>query len=151
MSARATGWAFVAGQAALLAVLIVMPSADHYPTPDWLRIAMDVLFWAGVAAALAAGAVLGRSLTATPVPKAAAILRTTGPYRFVRHPIYTGVVMIVIALAIRSGNVLGLLVGGATIGFFHVKAAWEERQLIERFAGYAAYASTTPRFVPRLF
>lgn len=151
MSTRAIGWAFVAVQAALLAGLIVMPSADHYPTPEWLRTVMNVLFWAGVAGVVIAGIALGRSLTATPVPTATSTLRTTGPYRFVRHPIYTGVVMIVVALAVRSGNVAGLLLGAATIGFFNVKANWEEQWLIERFDGYAAYASTTPRFIPWLF
>ena len=151
MSTRTTGWAFVAAQAALLAGLIAMPSADHYPTPEWLRTAMNVLFWGGVAGAVAAGIALGRSLTATPVPTDTSTLRTTGPYRFVRHPIYTGVVMIVVALAVRSGNVAGLLLGAATIGFFNVKANWEEQRLIERFDEYSAYAATTPRFIPRLF
>lgn len=150
MSERATGWAFVAVQAVLLAALIFTPSADHFPTPDWLLLAMNVLFWLGVALAVAAGLHLGRSLTATPVPSDHATLRTTGPYRYVRHPIYTGVVLIVVALAVRSGNIVGALLGVVTIAFFHVKASWEEQRLAERFTDYPAYASRTPRFFPRL-
>ncbi len=148
MSERSIGWAFVAAQAALIVALVVVPSASHFPTPPWLRTACAVLFWLGVAIAVIAGLVLGRALTATPVPTARATLRTTGPYRVVRHPIYTGVVLIVVAIAVRSGNVVGLALGAATIGFFHVKASWEERRLRERFAGYADYAATTPRFLP---
>ncbi len=148
MSERTIGWAFVAAQAALIVALVLVPSANHYPTPAWLRTLCAVAFGLGVAIAVAAGVVLGRALTATPVPTAGATLRTTGPYRFVRHPIYTGVVLIVVAIAVRSGNVVGLALGAATIGFFHVKASWEERRLSERFAGYAEYASTTPRFLP---
>ena len=150
MTERTTGWLFVAVQAALLGGLIVMPSADHVPTPGWLRTSMTILFWGGVAVAVVAGVLLGRFLTATPVPTAGAELRTSGPYRFVRHPIYTGVVMIVIALAVRSGNALGLALGCVTIGFFHVKATWEEQRLAERFGDYPAYAARTPRFLPRL-
>lgn len=151
MSQRTTGWAFVGAQAVLLAGLILVPAADHVPVPDWLRTSMNVLFWVGVALAVVAGLVLGRSLTATPVPTDAATLRTTGPYRYVRHPIYSGVVLIVIALAVRSGNIVGLVLGAVTIVFFHVKAGWEEDRLRERFDGYDAYAASTPRFIPRPF
>jgi protein-S-isoprenylcysteine O-methyltransferase Ste14 len=149
MTARVTGWAFVAAQAALIVALALIPSADHYPTPDWLRAMTDVVFWVGVVLAVIAGAYLGRSLTATPVPTASATLKTTGPYRSARHPIYTGVVLIVVAMAVRSGNVASLLLGGVTIVFFHGKAAWEEQRLNERFDGYADYAARTPRFIPR--
>lgn len=151
MSQRTIGWLFVASQAALLAALIVMPSADHVPTPSWLRTAMNIMFWLGVMLAIAAGLMLGRALTATPVPTERAELRTSGPYRFVRHPIYTGVILIVIALAVRSGNAAGLTLGAATIAFFHLKAAWEEQRLAERFADYPVYAAATPRFVPRMW
>ena len=87
----------------------------------------------------------------TPVPTTRATLRTTGPYRFVRHPIYTGVLLIVVALAARSGTVVGLVIGAVTIAFFHAKAAWEEQRLAERFADYRSYAAVTPRFLPRPF
>ncbi len=149
MTERSTGWAFVAAQAALIIGLALVPSADHYPTPGWLDASANAMFWLGVVLAIVAGAFLGRSLTATPVPTAAATLRTTGPYQWVRHPIYTGVVLIVVAMAARSGNVIGLLLGALTMAFFHRKAAWEEERLNERFDGYADYAASTPRFVPR--
>lgn len=149
MTERVTGWAFVAAQAALIVALALVPSADHYPTPNWLRGAADATFWTGVVLAVIAGAYLGRALTATPVPTAAATLKTTGPYRWVRHPIYTGVILIVVAMAIRMGNVLGVLVGALTIVFFDRKAAWEEQRLNARFDDYARYAAHTPRFLPR--
>lgn len=150
MSNRAIGWTFVVAQALLIGALIVIPPADHFSLPAWLRTTLDVVFWVGVALAVIAGVVLGRSLTATPVPTSVATLRTSGPYRLVRHPIYTGVLLIVVAMAIRSGNVAGLGLGAATVGFFHWKASWEEDRLTERFDGYADYAARTPRFLPRL-
>jgi protein-S-isoprenylcysteine O-methyltransferase Ste14 len=87
-------------------------------------------------------------LTATPVPTERATLRTSGPYRWVRHPIYTGVLLIVAAMAVRSGSVFGLTLGALTIAFFHVKASWEEQRLTKRFDAYADYAAVTPRFIP---
>jgi protein-S-isoprenylcysteine O-methyltransferase Ste14 len=145
---RVIGWAFVGAQVALIVSLAFLPGADHYPVPAWLATAADVVFWAGVALAVAAGLVLGRALTATPVPTERATLRTSGPYRWVRHPIYTGVLLIILAMAVRSGSLFGLSLGAATVVFFHVKASWEERRLTERFDGYAAYATVTPRFIP---
>jgi protein-S-isoprenylcysteine O-methyltransferase Ste14 len=150
VSERSIGWSFVLAQAFLIGALVVTPSGDDFNVADWLRSSANAIFWLGVALAVAAGITLGRSLTATPVPAAGARLRTTGPYRFVRHPIYTGVVLIVVAMAVRSGSFSGLILGLATIVFFHWKASWEEQRLRERFPGYADYASRTPRFLPRL-
>jgi len=148
MSERAIGWSFVGVQALLIVALIIVPDGDLYELPSEARAVLDAVFWIGVALAVAAGIALGRSLTATPVPRTEATLRTSGPYRLVRHPIYTGVVLIVIATAVRSEHIVGLVLGGATIAFFHVKADWEEQRLAERFSGYAEYAAHTPRFVP---
>ncbi len=97
-SDRVIGWAFVGVQASLIVSLAFLPGAEHYPVPSWLGTAADLVFWIGVALAVTAGLVLGRSLTATPVPTERATLRTSGPYRWVRHPIYTGVLLIVLAI-----------------------------------------------------
>lgn len=149
MNDRAKGRAFVIAQAILIITLALVPSADHVAVPGWLLAVADVGFWVGCVVAVIAAAFLGRSLTATPVPNSRATLRTTGPYRFVRHPIYTGVVMIVLAMAIRSANVLGFGLGALTLAFFHWKSSWEEGRLTERFPEYPAYAAHMPRFVPR--
>ncbi len=108
----------------------------------------DVLFWLGISLILVAAAFLGRSLTATPVPRDRAELRTSGPYRWARHPIYSGVILVVIALSARSGSIVTVAVGVVTLVFFVVKSRWEERRLAARFAGYADYAARTGRFFP---
>jgi protein-S-isoprenylcysteine O-methyltransferase Ste14 len=148
LSERTTGWVFVAMQAVLLAALILLPTGDDFSVPDWLRTAANVLLWFGIALILVAAAFLGRSLTATPVPRDRAELRTSGPYRWARHPIYSGVILVVIALSVRSGSVITVAVGVVTLVFFVVKSRWEERRLAARFAGYADYAARTGRFFP---
>jgi protein-S-isoprenylcysteine O-methyltransferase Ste14 len=91
---------------------------------------------------------LGRGLTATPLPNAHAELRTGGLYRFARHPIYTGLLLVMGAVTLASGSLFRLLVFGLLVALLHRKARWEESRLAERFAGYAEYAARTPRFVP---
>ena len=148
LSPRTIGWAFVAVQALLLATLILLPGRDDFEPPGWVRAAADAVFWLGLALIVLAAAFLGRSLTATPLPLDRAELRTTGPYRWARHPIYSGVILVVIALSVRSGSALTVAIGAATLAFFVVKATWEERRLVERFPEYAAYAARTGRFFP---
>lgn len=148
MSDRISGWLFVAAQALLLGVLIVLPTRSDFALPDWASTSLNGLFWFGVVLAVVAGLTLGRSLTATPVPTKSGELRTGGLYRFVRHPIYTGVILIVIALSVRPESFIGLVIGALTLVFFNAKAGWEEARLAERYPNYRQYAARTPRFVP---
>lgn len=148
MSERTVGWVFVAVQAVLLATLVLLPGGDDFDVPPWLRTLADIVFWAGVALAVVAAASLGRALTATPVPNGSGELRTGGLYRFARHPIYGGVILLVVAIAVRSGNWWTIVFAVGTIAFFVVKSRWEEHRLTERFEEYAAYSATTGRFFP---
>jgi len=148
MDRRTIGWAFVAGQVVLLVALVLLPGGDDWPTPGWVWMVGQVLVIAGFVVMIVASLGLGRGLTATPVPNARGELITRGLYRYVRHPIYTGVLSIVVGLTLRSGNVVTLAVAVVTVVFFDRKARWEEAQLRERYPDYADYASHTPRFVP---
>lgn len=147
-SIRARGWAYVAIQAVLLVALIVLPGRSDWPTPPTVRLLGLILIVGGLAFVALASLRLGPALTATPVPTESGALTTTGLYRLVRHPIYTGVLAIVVGLTLRSGSWVTLAVGIVTVGFFHSKARWEEARLADRYPDYPAYAAVTPRFVP---
>ncbi len=118
--------------------------------PDWLTALGFAAVVGGLGIVAFASLNLGTALTATPVPNGKGQLKTGGMYGYVRHPIYSGVLLIVLGLVVRSANWLTLAVGIATISFFHAKAQWEEGQLAEHFEDYASYRAATPRFVPRL-
>jgi len=51
-------------------------------------------------------------------------------------------------MTLRSGNIVTLAVALITVIFFDRKAAWEERQLCDRYPDYASYAASTPKFFP---
>ena len=144
------GWLFVAAQAALLVTLVVLPGRDDWPVPAWLSALGGALVVCGLALVVAAGLRLGPALTPSPEPTAAGQLRTDGLYRWVRHPIYSGVLAVVVGIVVGSGSVITAVVGGATFGFFWWKSSWEEARLRSRYPHYDAYARVTPRFVPRL-
>jgi protein-S-isoprenylcysteine O-methyltransferase Ste14 len=75
---------------------------------------------------------------------------TSGPYRFVRHPSYTGIAMVLAGIALASGDVWSLLavavLGGAGLA---VRIRAEERQLTQALgADYERFAAGRKRLVP---
>lgn len=138
----------VAGQFALIGILVLLPRRHDWPVPTTLTVALRAATVVGVALMGIGATGLGRGLTATPLPNTHAQLRTGGLYRFVRHPIYSGLLLTMASLTAASGSGLRLLTLGALFVLLSVKARWEEKRLSQRFEGYAEYAARTPRFLP---
>ena len=90
----------------------------------------------------------GKSFTPMPSPRDNAILQTTGPYRWVRHPVYSGLLVWAFGVALAGGALSQLMLAAAHLLFFNAKAAYEERALAKKFSGYSDYAKKTPRLFP---
>ncbi len=86
-----------------------------------------------------------------PAPKAAGHLVTTGPYRLIRHPMYSAVLLGAGAMAWLVQPLTGALAWCALWLVLLIKAQMEERWLNEHHARYAAYCLQSKRFVPWLF
>jgi protein-S-isoprenylcysteine O-methyltransferase Ste14 len=143
------GWLLVGCQAVLLVALLLVPTGEAWPVPGPMRMAGTIGRIGGFAAIAVGALQLGRSLRVHPAPAAGAVLRTAGLYRWVRHPIYGGVLLLAVAIAATSGSVVHLVLWAALVAVLTVKAHLEERLLRRRFPGYATYARTTGRFLPR--
>lgn len=146
---RTRGWALVASQFALLTVLVFAPTGTAWPLPPALQAIGTAGRVVGALAIVVGAARLGRGASIHPAPTPGATLRTDGPYRFVRHPIYTGVLVFGAALALTGRSLLHLVAWATLVAVLTVKARFEERLLAARFPGYAGYARATGRFVPR--
>ena len=109
-----------------------------------------LLLAAGLALAVWARVHLGRNWGMPMSEKADAELVTTGPYRHVRHPIYSGVILALVGSAAALG-VAWLIVAAVLAGYFVYSATVEERTMARRFpATYPAYQRTTKMLVPFL-
>jgi protein-S-isoprenylcysteine O-methyltransferase Ste14 len=86
-----------------------------------------------------------------PLPKAHGELVTRGPYRWIRHPMYTALLLGGGGAALWSGAWIDAASWVVLLVVLAVKASVEERALIERFAGYAAYRARTSRFLPWVY
>ncbi len=94
---------------------------------------------------------LGSNLTAVPFPKAQATLIETGPYRFVRHPMYSGAAIAALGWALLVQGWLTLGCAIILFLFFDIKSGREEQWLKEKFSGYAAYQKRVRRLIPFVY
>lgn len=106
----------------------------------------------GVAVAIWARVHLGENWSATVTVKAGHELIESGPYRTVRHPIYTGMLVATAGSALALGQARGLL-ALVVIGLgFYFKARKEERFMLTEFGEkYLAYSRRTGMLLPRFF
>jgi protein-S-isoprenylcysteine O-methyltransferase Ste14 len=152
MNNRLKGNLLVLGQFILIGLLIFYPSSGlNTGVFSYFLSAVSIssLLLGFVILGLSALA-LGRSLTAHPIPGKNAELVTDGLYRFVKHPIYSGLILIAIGLTITGGFFPHAVFLVALLLLLNHKAKFEEALLSQRYPGYAEYSKKTGRFVPRL-
>ena len=138
-------------QMVLFAVIFFAPQATCFACPPWLK-------WVGLAI-LAVGGLfgtwgmlaLGRNLTPFPKPIEGGELVTHGPYQFVRHPIYAGLIFGTLGWALFRANLLGLALAVLLFIFFDLKSRREERWLREAYPGYEAYQQRVKKLVPWVY
>jgi protein-S-isoprenylcysteine O-methyltransferase Ste14 len=94
---------------------------------------------------------LGSNLTALPYPKDNATFVETGPYRLVRHPIYSGLILAAFGWALWVNGWLTLGYAALLFIFFDIKSRREEGWLKEKFAGYEAYQKRVRKLIPFVY
>jgi protein-S-isoprenylcysteine O-methyltransferase Ste14 len=121
------------------------------PAPLWLR-------WGGVPILLAGSALLvwtfrslGKNLTDTVVTRKQHTLVSHGPYRWIRHPLYSSAALLVVALSLIAANWFFFVTGVLLLGVLVARTRTEEANLVARFGdSYRQYMDRTGRFLPKL-
>jgi protein-S-isoprenylcysteine O-methyltransferase Ste14 len=107
-----------------------------------------VVFAGGIALAVSSRVQLGRNWGMPMTEKAEPELVTSGPYRFVRHPIYSGLLAGLLGTALVT-NLVGLIIVAILGGYFYYCASVEEKNLIATFpTAYPAYRTSTKMLIP---
>jgi len=120
-------------------------------TDPWMDGAGLVIFVLGLALAVWARLYLGRNWGMPMSRKVDPELVTTGPYRHVRHPIYSGMLLAMIgtAIAVNIYTLVAVVVLGA---YFLYSAHTEERFMASQFPDtYPLYRQSTKMLVPFVF
>jgi protein-S-isoprenylcysteine O-methyltransferase Ste14 len=140
----------VGGLSALGAVLLirVLPNAALSIHSQVLGVIGAAVFAAGLALAVWARVYLGRNWGMPMTRRAEPELVTSGPYRFVRHPIYTGLLLGVLGTALAT-NFIGLAIMAVLCLYFYSAATVEERNMSEVFpTAYSQYRAHTKMLIP---
>ena len=144
-----TGWALVGAQFGLIAALVLLPAGSLWSRELLTAVLAGLLVVAGLGVAVSGGVSLGTSLTPLPIPRAEGELVTKGVYRFIRHPIYTGILLGGLGVSVWGASLWHFLAFLGLVGVLAVKIHFEEKLLSKRYSEYQSYAMTTGRLFPR--
>ena len=150
VAARRTGALLVLLQFVLIGILALLAVRGALlRTPPWFA-------WATAAAGIALGlwAVSANrpgNFNIRPLPRAGGRLVTAGPYRYIRHPMYSAVMLCAIAAALASGSTAGWLASAALFAVLAIKATLEERWMVRAHPDYAGYCAGRRKFLPGVF
>ncbi|WP_419194657.1 methyltransferase family protein [Novipirellula herctigrandis] len=126
---------------------VIVLSANWQPF-DWLPL---VLTLPGIGIAVWAWQTIGLlNVRIHPTPTEQTKLTTTGPYRFVRHPMYSGVLWMTAALLLSNPQSWRCAAWGGLLSVLYLKAAIEEQAMSERFPSYESLQKRTGMLMPRL-
>jgi protein-S-isoprenylcysteine O-methyltransferase Ste14 len=94
---------------------------------------------------------LGQNLTPLPHPKDDSELVTHGVYAWVRHPIYSSLILISLGWALLNSSPLTFFITLLLGIFLDIKSRREEQYLQDKFAAYVDYKKRVKKFVPFVY
>jgi len=131
----------------VVALLILMIRGDFFSSSPWV-IAGQV---AGVILVLWSRATFGRQQFRTTTEPGTGPLIQRGPYRFLRHPVYAGAMLLIWASILGHWSLVNAAIGIAALAFTLWRMGIEERRLHEHYVEYADYARRTKRIIPFVY
>jgi protein-S-isoprenylcysteine O-methyltransferase Ste14 len=153
LGARGEGWIGIQ----TLGIVAVLLGGYVVPT-EWTGLLRVVAFAAGAALAVAGVTLfawgswtLGRLFSIWVAPRPAGHVVTTGPYRFVRHPVCSGQVLFAFGYALMRGSLPAVALALLYLAVVFLKVTREEAWLRATYPDYAAFAARTRhRLIPGL-
>ncbi len=92
---------------------------------------------------------LNTNLSPFPTPKDSSVLIQNGLYAWVRHPIYTGLLLLFFGYSTYQASLFKLFITFLLWVLFHFKTQYEELQLQRKFPDYTTYKKNKGRFFPK--
>lgn len=136
------------GFLAMVAAILALLATGNLLALQPITIAVQA---AAVALMIWARCTLGwRSFHASADPTAGGLV-TTGPYAYVRHPIYTAVCLFAGAGVVTNWSGSGMMLGVLLVLGSVARMVCEERLMAQMYPEYIAYAATTKRMIPYVF
>jgi protein-S-isoprenylcysteine O-methyltransferase Ste14 len=149
MGKRGEGWFIL--QLVLFAIIFFAPTVAPFGFPIELRVFGVVILGIGGILGTLGLFSLGTNLSPFPKPIDNGQLITHGAYRFVRHPIYAGLILGTIGWSLFIGTLLGLGLALFLFIFFDLKSRQEEIWLTQKYPAYADYQRQVRKLIPWVY
>ncbi|MBT3301755.1 MAG: hypothetical protein HOD63_10670 [Bacteroidetes bacterium] len=78
-------------------------------------------------------------------------LTQKGPYKVIRHPMYTAIILTLFPLVIENFSIFRLIIFIILIADLVYKLHWEEKMLLKRFPEYSTYQKKSSRIIPFIY
>ena len=148
---KQTDYLFVFIQLILFAIYFLIPVEKSYTDINYYTYFGTVILFIGVFLIMAALIQLNKNISALPTPVTNAQLITTGVFKFIRHPIYSGIFLSAFGFGLFMEDVGKMFLSIILLLFFDMKSNYEEEKLKEKFPGYTLYQNRTGKFTPPFF
>lgn len=155
MSDKLKGWIFVVIQFLLLGIIIISSAMEFkylnrplYPVIHYIGVTL-ILLGALLFTLILIG--FGQFMTPNPVPRDTSKLVTSGLYRYVRHPMYFTVLVLITGVTLYFQAFYSILWVPVAFVFLIIKSKAEEKFLTKKFPAYPEYAARTKRLIPFLY
>jgi len=141
-------YVFVGIQIILFIIYFLDLQLLNFSIPSLVKVVVGILTILGILIILLSILQLNTNISPFPSPRSKTILITSGLFKYMRHPIYSGILISSISYAIYSGSIYKLIVAVVLYFLFYFKSIYEERKLSQQFSNYKNYMKVTGRFFP---
>lgn len=117
--------------------------------PGFMKGIGYAFFIIGIAMAIVSILSLKSNLSPFPSPKPGSELIQSGLYRYIRHPIYFGILIAGSGLSLSTNSGYRLMITVLLFVLFYFKTEFEEKKLLEKYEDYKNYMKRTGRFLPK--
>ena len=141
-------WVFRLLVFAQFVLVLTLVFASRPLHPSWVAWMVSQM---GVGFGLWAIVTMGRHINVSPRLKQDAVLRVAGPYRLVRHPMYSALLVFCLGYLVDEFTIYKLILWLSILGVLACKMYYEEKILRARFPEYQQYSKETKRIIPLIF
>ena len=132
-----------------LSALGYIAVSGHLFSGTWYGLLVET---AGVVLAIWAILVMRSNANVAPIPKQNGILITSGPYQFIRHPMYTAQVLAVIPLVVEYSTAIRIAALFILVVTLLFKLHYEEKRLVKHFGqAYSDYQKRSKKVLPFIY
>ena len=148
MNLKAKDIAYVGVQVTLFLSFLLDISLLSFRLPVWIDYLLLPLIFLGAGVVFLALLQLKTNLSVFPTPLKHSNLITHGLFKYIRHPIYSGILISAFSLALYLGSGYKLIIALLLLTLFYFKSNYEEKLLLQKFPEYRNYMKRTGRFFP---